>query len=350
MRITSRRVAAIGLLMTMLIATIVIDSTAARAQTDCWPTDVAVGALPGMPPPVFCTLSPGSGSTAQAGANTWIDDFDHGLSLADMNGSGYQVFENLGGIHQSAHWRHADHWMVDIAPDARDAQFPDGSGGGAMLSPDQTFRFVDGKLIIETTLAASMPGYEQIGGVGSGWGEVDITTGAAPDQHGRPGALYGYDYFPGHWTLGCRYQADSHVICSLFDDSNNGLNDGQPNDGRVWEMSFFQQVGDEVFGGGDWVGGGDVFDECGEGEGDGMCRMLFRLELTETSVEVFIDGVRYFAQTGIPPLPDALLQGDLHVYASSMVARLPGDTIRFHWDRFAVNPDGPVEPPPSCPD
>lgn len=333
--------------MTML-ATIVLAGTEPVAAQDCWPTATPVGALPGMPGPVFCSLTTGAGSTAVVGTNTWVDDFDHGLTLADMQGSGYRIFEDLGGAHKTLHWRHADHWMVDIAPSEQDTEFPAGATGGAMLSPDQTFRFEDGKLVIETVLAASMPGYQV--GVGSLWGEVDITTGSTPDDLGRPGTLYGYDHFPGHWTLGCRYQPDSHIICSLMDDTVRGLPDG-----RVWEMSFFQHVGTEVFGGGDWVGGGDVFDACQPEEGDGMCRMLFRLELTETSVEVFIDGERYFAQSGIPPLPSDFLNADLHVYASSMFSRVPGDTIRFHWDRLAVNPDlplgGPVDdPPPSCPD
>lgn len=333
-----------------LIATLVLagSNTAAAQNQDCWPTDVPVGALPSMPPPIFCSLVTGAGSTAESGPNTWIDDFDHGLSLADMSGSGYQVFEDLGNAHRTLHWRHADHWMVDIAPDAPDTAFPDGSSGGAMLSPDRTFRFEDGALVIETELAASMPGYQV--GVGSAWGEVDISTGSAPDDTGRPGALYGYDHFPGHWTLGCRYQPDSHVVCSLMDDTERGLPDG-----RVWEMSFFQHVGTEVFGGGDWVGGGSVFDECGVDEPDGLCRMNFRLELTETSVEVFVNGERYFAQSGIPSLPSGFMDADLHVYASSMFSRVPGDTVRFHWDRFAVNPEGPLEPgepgePPSCPD
>ena len=331
-----------------LIATIAFAGAETAAAQDCWPTATPVGALEGMPPPVFCSLTTGSGSTAVTSGNAWVDDFDHGLTLADMSGSGYRVFENLGGAHETMHWRHADHWMVDIAPSAQDTAFPAGSTGGAMLSPDRTFRFDGDKLVIETVLAASMPGYQS--GVGSMWGEVDITTGAVPDPTGRRGALYGYDHFPNHWTLGCRYQPDSHIVCSLMDDTQRGLPDG-----RVWEMSFFQHVGTEVFGGGDWVGGGDVFDACEIGEGDGMCRMLFRLELTATSVEVFIDGERYFAQSDIPPLPDEFLNADLHVYASSMFSRIPGDTIRFHWDRFAVNPAAlgdpapPVEPP-SCPD
>lgn len=340
---------AVAAIMALLATIAFAGAETAQAQA-CWPSDTPVGALPGMPPPVFCALTTGSGSTAVIGTNSWIDDFDHGLSLADMNGSGYRVFENLGGAHQTLHWRHADHWMVDIAPSAQDTEFPAGSTGGAMLSPDRTFRFEDDKLVVETVLAASMPGYQV--GVGSLWGEVDITTGAAPDSLGRPGTLYGYDHFPGHWTLGCRYQPDSHIVCSLMDDTNQGL----PN-GRVWEMSFFQHVGTDVFGGGDWVGGGTVFDECASDEGDGMCRMLFRLELTETSVEVFIDGERYFSQTGMPPLPAGFLDADLHVYASSMFSRIPGDTIRYHWDRFAVNPEAhegtgeePPTDPPSCPD
>lgn len=323
---------------TLLIATLFgvgLYAAPAGAQ-QCWPTATPVGALPSQPPPVFCTIDGAGPGTAEAGDNRWIDDFDHGLSFASFDGAGYEVFDAVGTVHRSIHWRHADHWMVDIAPDAIDERWPDSAGGGAMIRPDQTFSFVDGKLVVEATFAPAIHGYDTLtpGSVGTAWGEIDVTTGSAP-MDGRRGAGYGYDFFPGHYTLGCRMQPDTNIICSLMDNTDRGLLDG----GRMWEMSFFQHVGTEVFGGNDFVERGSLHQECGPGVPDAQCRMTFRMELTETSVAVYIDDTLYFEQTGIPPLPTELLEGDLHVYAASMLGRHDADTVRFHWDRFAVNPD-----------
>lgn len=310
----------------------VLPTAAIDAAIDCGPTGTPVGALDTMPPPVFCSITETGPGTSIRKKNSWVDDFDHGLFFADFSGTRYRVFEPVGGVHQAIHWRHADHWMVDIAPDSPDSAFPDSVLGGALMRPKKRFEFKNnGTFVVEAELAAEMPGY-QTAGIGSAWGEIDITTKARPNRP-RPGATYGYDYFSGHFTLGCRFQPDTHVICSLFDDSNLGI-DG----GRIWEMSFFQHVGTDVFGGGDWVGDGNVWDRCGPTEPDAECRMTFRLELTETSVSVFVDGELYFAQEGIPPLPDELLNGRLFVYASSMVAAHDGDVVRFHWDRLAINP------------
>src|SRR5262245_12769101 len=83
-------------------------------QQSCWPHNVPLGALPGQPLPVWCypTLASGPPTFSQ-GLNSWVDDFNHGLSLADI-GSGYKVFERARGINKSLHWRHSNHWMVDV--------------------------------------------------------------------------------------------------------------------------------------------------------------------------------------------------------------------------------------------
>ena len=69
------------------------------------------------------------------------------------------------------------------------------------------------------------------------------------------------------------------------------------------------------------------------------CRDLFRLELTRTSLTLFVNGVKYFEQTGIPPLPDKFFNGELFVYFASVVVSHPAEAIRFHWDDIRVNPD-----------
>lgn len=342
---STARAVGLAMVLALVVGTLTVASSQAQ-EPDCWPVDVPTGAIEGQPAPVFCLVVNSGEGTAEVAGNSWEDDFDHGLSFATFDGTGYQVFEELGSVEQSVHWRHADHWMVDLAPDPQ-SDTGRNARGGAMLRPDTTFRFDDGKLVVEADFAAGIPGY-QGGGFGQAWGEIDITTAAAPDDVGRVGATYGYDYFPGHYTLGCRFQVDSNVTCSLMDDSDQNFF----TTGRIWEMSFFQHVGTSVFGGSDFVGDGEVFEECSEGSPDSECRSRWRLELTETSLSVFINEQLYFEQTGIPPLPTELFDAELYVYASSITGAHDGDAIRYHWDRFAVNPDaepvGPPVDPPSC--
>jgi hypothetical protein len=281
---------------------------------------------------IWCLPAGATGpATFQQGANVWIDDFNHGLSNAPI-GNGYREF-SLGATVRFAHFRHANHWMQDVAADRK---------GGAVLRPDRTFQFSNGKLVIEADYAAGVQSY------GSGiWGEIVVTT--APNPTGeRRDALYAYDYFPGHYTLGCRLQTDRIVVCSLFNNTSNGINNG----GRIWEMSFFQQVGTTSEGGGPWGEGERKFRVCNGTDPDVSCRDRFRLELTTNSLALYVNDYRYFAQTGLPSLPSALTNAPVYTYLAGVVAgTLPGDqSVRFHWDRIAIQAGtDPIVPPPLPP-
>ena len=302
---------------------------------DCWSTTIPAGAMAGQPAPIFCALTNSGPDTSSQDANTWRDEFEHGLSFGNFTGDAYRIFETLG-VHQSLHWRHANHWMVDIAPDAPAQRGLNDAIGGAMVRPERTFRFQDGVLRIDTDYAAGIPAYSA-----TAWGEIIITTGDHPVYRNNPtgealrsDALYGYDMFPNHWTLGCRLQADSHTTCTLMKNNANGPNDG----GRSWEISFFQLVGDSVMGG---FSDGTYYRFCQDSDPDMACRDRFRLELTRTSLTIYVNGVNYFEQTGLPPLPDELMKGDLYIYLASIVNQAHPDTVRFHWDHFLVNNPAP---------
>lgn len=302
---------------------------------DCWSTTIPAGAIAGQPAPVFCTLANSGPATSSQDTNTWQDEFEHGLSLGNFTGDGYRIFERLG-VHQSLHWRHANHWMVDIAPDAPAQSGANNAIGGAMVRPERTFRFQEGLLRVDTDYAAGIPAYSA-----TAWGEIIITTGDHPVYQGnsagealRSDTLYGYDMFPNHWTLGCRLQADSHTTCTLMTNNTLGPNDG----GRSWEISFFQLVGDSVIGG---FSDGSFYRFCQAGDPDSQCRDRFRLEVTRTSLTIYANGVKYFEQTGLPPLPDELVNGDVYIYLASIVNQAHPDTVRFHWDHFLVNNPAP---------
>ncbi len=296
--------------------------------TPCWPMETPAGALPNQPPPVFCSIEANGPDTSVPGENSWFDSFDHGLSMATFDDTNYLVFDAMGNVHKSIHWRHANHWMVDVAPHEDDE--PSGSGvGGALMRPNQSFTFEDGKLIVETEFAAGITGY-----AANVWGEIDITNAPAPQGYGRDG-IYGYDLFPEYWTLGCRFSASREPICALKDDSGNiATGDASV---RVWEMSYFQWVGTESFGGFPLNGLQNYWRVCETENPDIACRDRFRLELTQTSLTLYVNGAKYFEQTGMPPLPDALFQDPVYVYFSSIDWTHPADTIRYHWDYMTVN-------------
>lgn len=307
----------------------------------CWPTDLPVGAITGQPVPVFCTIVNRGPDTSTASDNHALDEFEHQLSFANFTDTAYRLFDNVG-VYQSIHWRHANHWMVDIAPDRPEATAANNAIGGAMLRPDRTFRFQDGMLRVDTEYAAGYPGYGA-----AAWGEIIVTTGdhpvhggQPPGESGRRDTLYGYDMFPNHWTLGCRLQADSHTTCTLMKNNALGVTEG----GRHWEISFFQLEGETVFGG---VSDGTYYRFCQQGDPDMQCRDRFRLELTRTALTIYANGSKYFEQTGLPPLPDELMNGDLYIYLASIVNLVEADSVRFHWDHFAVNSTDPPSAAPS---
>lgn len=299
--------------------------TATPIPDSCsWPSDVPAGSLPGQPLPVFCLIENSGLGTEQSGQNSWYDDFNHGLSFADFTNTQYQEFNNIGAW-QTINWRHNDHWMVDMAPHPQDTTYG-WNRGMSMLSPNQTFQFENGMFIVETTVAAGHDAYDE-----KAWPEIVISTGSTP--YHTPIDLYGYDQFPEYWTLGCRLQNTRVPICALK--SNNGT----PPQGsfRVWEMSFWQPVGTYNYGG--YPGGGleNYWNVCAVTEPDTVCLDHFRLELTATSLKLYVNGGLYFEQSGIPALPDELLDGDIYVYLVSSHVNHLADTIRYHWDNFAIN-------------
>lgn len=298
----------------------------------CWPNGTPAGALPQQPAPVLCRSLTGGPDTSTQTVNAWHDEFDHGLTFGGFQDTKYKIYDALAA-YDSAHWRHADHWMVDLVP----RPMEDGLGydmGAAMLRPNRSFTFKNGKLIIESDVAAGLLAYGK-----KAWPEIIVTTAAKP--LGRvPRGTYAYDMFPRDWTFGCRLSTNRHPTCALK------KNDGSHNQAgtQVWEMSFFQKVGTKVIGGTEIGERGKYWRLCQLDEPDTLCRDRFRLELTRTSVILYVNGLLYFQQTGIPALPNELVNGRLYVYLASAHVSHPADTIRYHWDRFTIN----TEQPPSA--
>ncbi len=279
------------------------------------PSGPVAGALPTQAGPVFCDIVNAGPTTFTSGGNSWADDFDHGLSFATM-GDGYRTW---GPISESVFWRHANHWMVDL--DTRSLF------AGAVMRPDRTFRFENGRLVVEAVVAAGMDAYgDPI------WPEIVVSGASEPTF---VGGLYSFDMFPEAPTIGCRLQSSRVPICALKAGNGNAATGGQSR--REYEISNFQVAGDTVFGGGPWGGLQNAWRRCAVDDADMVCRDRFRLELTIDTLSLYVNDVLYFQQTGLPALPAELVNGDVYVYFNGMAVRGPQGVARFHWDRLAVN-------------
>jgi hypothetical protein len=336
----------------------------AGAQAGCYPFETPVGQAnpPGQMEPlveVGCAesvfplrwvkpLTP----TRVNGANSWLDDFTTGqivpggdrMTLVTFNDGdvGYRLFPNSGAsTFKTNYFLHMDHWMVDVTGDDSDATLPGGGPtywnvGNSVLRPDRSFTFQNGHLVVDTDVAAGIDDYG-----GQAWPEIVIS--AAPGPTSIVDGLYAYGDFGGWWTIGCRLQASRIPICALYDNSGRTVAQG----GRVTEVGYF--VGNSTTYGGyitqiDRASGqplGNFWRQCASNTPDFFCRDRFRLDLTQNSLTLYVNGVRYFeADGGDLSLPPDLTQGPVYVYLASVVYKPNAASARFHWDHLAVNPPG----------
>ena len=283
--------------------------------------------------PEWCQSLVAGIDTHVEGANSWVDDFNHGQTHATLNGS-YLAFERQGSLTDSMHFQHNNHWMTDI-------QAAGGDFGGSVMRPNRSFRFEGGKLVIEAEVAAGIQDYcaEPSSCPDRAWVEIGVTNAPAPTGNTVDG-LYAYGLYGGKDSFGCRLHAGQKAICALY----------SPNGNRTWEMSWFQHVAPTVYGGAPFGELAGVWRTCAGTDPDINCRDKFRLELTKTSVLLFVNGVRYFEQSGTTLFPDSLLNADVYVNFADWVYQPGNAVVRFHWDRIAINTlSGPAPTPTNTP-
>jgi hypothetical protein len=175
---------------------------------------------------------------------------------------------------------------------------------------------------------------------------VVVTNGPAPTGV-VPDSLYAYGQFGGYWSFGCRYKPTRDPVCALYSPRPGMLSGPFATDaGRVWEMSNFQHVG-QTTGGFPSGGLANLWRTCDGVDPDTFCRDRFRLELTKTSVTIYVNGGLYFSETNLSvPFPDDFLNNPVYTYFAGWEVRQTAPTIRFHWDYLAVNPStGPSAAP-----
>lgn len=292
------------------------------------------GTIAGQPQAQYCVPLQTGHDTHTETANGWSDSFNHGLDHATCC-PGYKQYEFGDGT--TEFWQHSStdsHWMVDVQGRQ--------SGGGS-ISPNRSFKFDSGKLVIESVVAASIPGY----GV-QAWPEITVSTASAPTGV-IVDPLYHYGQFGGQWTFGCRLEPDKTPTCALYDNSSRTVFNG----GRRWELSFFQHQG----GGNDYHAdlNAPAWRSCNAGNPDTACRDLFRFELTANSLSIYVNGVLWMREEATGLFPTAFINSPLYVYMASWVQSNgqpgvptnPASVSRFHWDDIRINPGstGPVATP-----
>jgi hypothetical protein len=321
--------------------------------------------------PIWCYPQVAAGQpTANRGTNSWADSWDNtGPAIQTLRDHdyGYRVFPRLDDRFKWGSFINTDHWMIDLVDTS-----PYNLSGGVLVSPDQTFGFDNGTLVVEADGAAGANG---MGGADHFY-ELDVSPASAPTDVTTDTA-YGYGQFGGIGALGCRFQGDAGIVCAMYDDStrtSGGLDvtcanhpcatDGES--GRVWETqgAGTGNTAASVQGGySSWPIPGtdlhvsDVLRTCEANTHDYHCRDRLRMELTRDSIHLFANGYPIMLIDGLfasnpatgadNRIPDSWLSGGVRLYMTSWVNSGQHAPLRWHWNNVSVNPPGPMTAAPS---
>ena len=304
------------------------------------PCSDAVTPLGALPPavPAWCVNLGISADSAVRGVNSWTDEFRSG-AVNSRIASSYRVFElgrsRASSVFKTQTFAHNGHWMVDVAghgaplgiyPDSVDDFAIGPNNGGALMRPDATFRFVDGRLVIDIDVAAGIDAYGD-----HAWPEIVVTTANAPTPYETNG-WYAAGIFGGYPVVACGLPADRLSECRIYDrETITAHLNAASSAGAVFAE-----------GGAPTTPARDAaWRRCAAAQADEICRDRFELVLERDAVTLSVNGVRYMEHRGLPAasrLPEELLRSDVYVYFASWTYLGDPAVVRFHWGRIAINP------------
>jgi len=338
-------VVAIGALSVVVIPQLSDEFSLREALAGTCNSQVPMGAI-APARPIWCeNLAPGR-DTHFGGSNSWVDEFNHGQSMAELNPAYVEGFIGNG---DALHFQHKDHWMVDIEAHG------DGALIGAWMRPNRSFRpQADGSVVVEFDVSTPISGTRDVGQISDSWPELVLSTAPKPpgvQEWGSPfrrNGTYLYEGFPGYWTFGCRMQQSKHPICALYMD-DYGTAGTKPS--RRWEIN--QNGGEVSFESGGGPGGlaPAAWKGCDSAQDpDVVCRNKFRWEIKANEVKLYANGTLFYHAGLINTEMNNILKASngFYVYYGDFAYRMnPGRALRFHWDRISVNPGGGGSPPPT---
>ena len=315
-----------------------LGSAAAECAANAVPP---LGALPPNPPAWCSVLAPGVDTVTRT-ANAWSDTFLSGAAHAQLSDS-YRIFENARHIatrantslYRTQHFAHNGHWMVDIAGHGAPLGIYEGSAadffvgpnnGGALMRPDESFRFEDGRLVIEFETSAGMTAYgDRV------WPEIVVTTAAAPSGRETNG-WYAAGLFGGSPAIGCAFPSDRLSECRVYDANTITANLNAHASGGATT----------AFGGAPATDAArQAWRLCGPADPDAACRDRFKVVLERDAVSISVNGIRYMEHRGLPAasqLPAELLTSPVYVYFASWAYLVTPTIARVHWGGLAINP------------
>ena len=313
--------------------------------------EAPLGAI-GAAKPMLCDELAPAVDTSVRGANSWVDDFNHGTLMGTLPSSYVQGTVGQGGV--SKHFLHNNHWMADIRSDS--GQYP--TLLASWMRPNAAFHpKADGSVVIEFEVATPIAGTKGVDTISDSWPEFTISTAPKPSgvqSWGSPflrNGTYFYESFAAADVMGCRMQQSRQPICAFYGAGSEGA--GAPD--RLWEIN---QNGTDVVEGTE-VGGGmapsSLWAGCASADDpDTMCRNKFRVTLTANTIRMAVQkpgatGYTEFYRS--TPCDDRAgcqtgqmgrilnNSGGFYVYFAGFAYRIENDeVIRFHWDHLAVNP------------
>lgn len=299
--------------------------------------ETPLGALPPAVP-AWCISLGTPVDSAVRGRNSWTDEFKSGAVNARIP-TAYRVFDlarsRASSVFRTETFAQNGHWMVDVAghgaplgiyPDSVDDFAIGPNNGGALMRPDASFRFEDGRLVIEVDVAAGMKAYGD-----HAWPEIVITPAETPTPHETNG-WYAAGIFGGYPVVACGLPADRLSECRIYD-----------HDTITAHLNAASTAGAAFADGGAPTDAARAaaWRTCTAEQADELCRDRFRLVLEKDAVTLSVNGVRYMEHRGLPEasrLPDELLRANLYVYFGSWTYLGDPAVVRFHWGRIAINP------------
>ncbi len=287
--------------------------------------------------------------TRVTGANDWIDEFHTNIQMMRFNDGDldYRVFDGVVSTRDNSgktqHFINNNHWMDDNRGNF---------SGGAMLRPNKVFKFENGKIVAEADVAMGIPCYQdgctQFGG-DEAWPEIVFTQAPVPTNDVVDN-LYAYGQFGGYWSVGCRLHGRGAFTCAVETNQHNQSGNDTPpcftvGPSRLMELSGFQYCGSSHYSYDEHPDARQYLRHCQNNQMDMFCRDRVRMELTKSSLTVYVNGHIYLQDAGwdaAHQLPDSWVNGgDTYVYFADWEDRAPNPLYRFHWGRTAVNPHNP---------